>query len=169
MMNRRTFLKLSAGALVFATAVGLTGCGDTPIDPTSGFVKIGDVTFICDKPFLGGGSKTQLTYWTQFTIENQSSETVTIEPEDIVCIFHGNGGSKETLRFRRKTLTAAPHTTSFYNGSQRFYLDTDSKAEETNGDGTYELRITYGKTVLVFLYDGTKVTGSTEDITEDIK
>lgn len=55
MIDRRTFLKLSAGALVLTAAGALTGCGDTAIDKTSGVAKIGDVTFICAKPFPGGG------------------------------------------------------------------------------------------------------------------
>ena len=55
MIDRRTFLKLSAGALVLTAAGALTGCGETVIDKTSGVAKIGDVTFICAKPFPGGG------------------------------------------------------------------------------------------------------------------
>ena len=50
MIDRRTFLKLSAGALVLTAAGALTGCGDTVIDKTSGVAKIGDVTFICAPP-----------------------------------------------------------------------------------------------------------------------
>ena len=55
MIDRRTFLKLSAGALVLTAAGTLTGCGDTVIEKTSGVAKIGDVTFICAMPFPGGG------------------------------------------------------------------------------------------------------------------
>ena len=84
MIDRRTFLKLSAGALVLTAAGALTGCGDTVIDKTSGVAKIGDVTFICATPFLGGGLGDgivrQLTYWTQFTIQNNSAEKVVIKP-----------------------------------------------------------------------------------------
>ncbi len=69
MIDRRTFLKLSAGALVLTAAGALTGCGDTVIEKTSGVAKIGDVTFICATPFLGGGLGDgivkQLTYWTE--------------------------------------------------------------------------------------------------------
>lgn len=46
MIDRRTFLKLSAGALVLTAAGALTGCGDTEIEKTSGVAKIGDVTYI---------------------------------------------------------------------------------------------------------------------------
>lgn len=55
MIDRRTFLKLSAGALVLTAAGALTGCGNTVIEKTSGVAKIGDVTFICAMPFPGGG------------------------------------------------------------------------------------------------------------------
>lgn len=48
MINRRTFLKLSAGALVLTAAGALTGCGDTVVDKTSGVAKIGDVTYLCN-------------------------------------------------------------------------------------------------------------------------
>lgn len=76
MIDRRTFLKLSAGALVLTAAGALTGCGETVIDKTSGVAKIGDVTFICAKPFPGGGDTFTLTYQTQFTIQNKSAEKV---------------------------------------------------------------------------------------------
>lgn len=89
MINRRTFLKLSAGALVLTAAGALTGCGDTVVDKTSGVAKIGDVTFICATPFLGGGDNFALTYCTEFTVQNNSAEKVVIKPEDITCIFRG--------------------------------------------------------------------------------
>ncbi|MFR2001772.1 MAG: twin-arginine translocation signal domain-containing protein [Faecalibacterium sp.] len=88
MIDRRTFLKLSAGALVLTAAGALTGCGDTVIEKTSGVAKIGDVTFICATPFLGGGVDRQLTYWTQFTIQNNSAERVVIKPKDITWHLH---------------------------------------------------------------------------------
>ena len=83
MIDRRTFLKLSAGALVLTAAGALTGCGDTVVDKTSGVAKIGDVTFICATPFLGGGDNFALTYCTEFTVQNNSAEKVVIKPEDI--------------------------------------------------------------------------------------
>lgn len=96
MIDRRTFLKLSAGALVLTAAGALTGCGDTVIDKTSGVAKIGDVTFICAKPFPGGGDTFTLTYQTQFTIQNKSAKKVVIKPEDITCIFREED-TEETL------------------------------------------------------------------------
>ena len=39
MIDRRTFLKLSAGALVLTAAGALTGCGETVIDKTSGVAQ----------------------------------------------------------------------------------------------------------------------------------
>ena len=123
MIDRRTFLKLSAGALVLTAAGALTGCGETVIDKTSGVAKIGDVTFICAKPFPGGGDTFTLTYQTQFTIQNKSAEKVVIKPEDITCIFR-EADTKETLYFKRKELVAEPGQTINYNGWQEFYLET---------------------------------------------
>ena len=163
MIDRRTFLKLSAGALVLTAAGALTGCGGTVIDKTSGVAKIGDVTFICATPFLGGGAARQLTYWTQFTIQNNSIEKVVIKPEDITCIFR-EADTEETLYFKRKELVAEPGQTAVYNGSQEFFLETKEKVPEKNGTGTYELRVCYNGQTAVFLYgnNGKNVTGSVE-------
>ena len=164
MIDRRTFLKLSAGALVLTAAGALTGCGDTVIDKTSGVAKIGDVTFICAMPLLGGGVDRQLTYWTQFTIQNHSStERVVIKPEDITCIFR-EADAKETLYFKRKELVAEPGQTAVYNGTTEFYLETKEGVPEKNGTGTYELRVRYNGKTAVFLYgnNGKNVTGSVE-------
>ena len=163
MIDRRTFLKLSAGALVLTAAGALTGCGDTVVDKTSGVAKIGDVTFICATPFLGGGVDRQLTYWTQFTIQNNSAERVVIKPEDITCIFR-EADTEETLLFKRKELIAEPGQTIDYNGSQEFFLETKEKVPEKNGTGTYELRVCYNGKTAVFLYgnNGKNVTGRVE-------
>ena len=163
MIDRRTFLKLSAGALVLTAAGALTGCGDTVIDKTSGVAKIGDVTFICATPFLGGGEKRQLTYWTQFTIQNNSPERVVIKPEDITCIFR-EADAKETLYFKRKELVAEPGLPAVYNGTTEFYLETKEGVPEKNSTGTYELRVRYNGQTAVFLYgnNGKNVTGSVE-------
>ena len=163
MIDRRTFLKLSAGALVLTAAGALTGCGDTVIDKTSGVAKIGDVTFICATPFLGGGVDRQLTYWTQFTIQNNSAEKVVIKPENITCIFR-EADAEETLYFKRKELVAEPGRTAVYNGSQEFFLETKEKVPEKNGTGTYELRVRYNGKTAVFLYgnNGKNVTGRVE-------
>ena len=163
MIDRRTFLKLSAGALVLTAAGALTGCGDTEIDKTSGVAKIGDVTFICAMPFPRGGENRQLTYWTQFTIQNGSVEKVVIKPEDITCIFR-EADTEETLYFKRKELVAEPGQTAVYNGSPEFYLETKEKVPEKNGTGIYELRVRYNGKTAVFLYgnNGKNVTGSVE-------
>ena len=167
MINRRTFLKLSAGALVLTAAGALTGCGDTVIDKTSGVAKIGDVTFICATPFLGGGLGDgivkQLTYWTKFTIQNNSAERVVIKPEDITCIFR-EADTKETLYFKKNELVAEPGQTIDYNGSQEFFLETKEKVSEKNSTGTYELRVRYNGKTAVFLYgnNGKNVTGRVE-------
>ena len=163
MIDRRTFLKLSAGALVLTVAGALTGCGDTVIDKTSGVAKIGDVTFICAMPLLGGGVDRQLTYWTQFTIQNNSAEKVVIKPEDITCIFR-EADAKQTLYFKRNELVAEPGQTAVYNGTTEFYLETKEGVPEKNGTGTYELRVRYNGKTAVFLYgnNGKNVTGSVE-------
>lgn len=163
MIDRRTFLKLSAGALVLTAAGALTGCGDTVIEKTSGVAKIGDVTFICATPFLGGGVDRQLTYWTQFTIQNNSAERVVIKPEDITCIFREKD-TEETLYFKRKELVAEPGQTINYNGWQEFYLETKERVQEKNSPGTYELRVRYNGKTAVFLYgnNGKNVTGRVE-------
>ena len=150
MIDRRTFLKLSAGALVLTAAGALTGCGETVIDKTSGVAKIGDVTFICAKPFPGGGDTFTLTYQTQFTIQNKSAEKVVIKPEDITCIFR-EADTKETLYFKRKELVAEPGQTINYNGWQEFYLETKERVQEKNSPGTYELRVRYNGQTAVFL------------------
>ena len=163
MIDRRTFLKLSAGALVLTAAGALTGCGDTVIDKTSGVAKIGDVTFICATPFTHGGIDRQLTYWTQFTIQNHSTERVVIKPEDITCIFR-EADAEETLYFKRNELVAEPGRTAVYNGATEFYLETKEKVPEKNSIGTYELRVRYNGKTAVFLYgnNGKNVTGSVE-------
>ena len=167
MIDRRTFLKLSAGALVLTAAGALTGCGDTVIEKTSGVAKIGDVTFICATPFthggLGDGIVKQLTYWTQFTIQNHSPEKVVIKPEDITCIFR-EADTKETLYFKRKELVAEPGKTINYNGATEFYLETKERVQEKNSPGTYELRVRYNGQTAVFLYgnNGKNVTGRVE-------
>ena len=165
MIDRRTFLKLSAGALVLTAAGALTGCGETVIEKTSGVAKIGDVTFICATPFthggLGDGIVKQLTYWTKFTIQNNSPEKVVIKLEDIICIFQ-EADTKETLYFKRKELVAEPGKTINYNGATAFYLETKEPVPEKNSTGTYELRVRYNSQTAVFLYgnNGKNVTGS---------
>ena len=161
MIDRRTFLKLSAGALVLTAAGALTGCGDTVIEKTSGVAKIGDVTFICATPFTHGGAPKQLTYWTQFIIQNNSAEKVVIKPEDITCIFR-EADAKQTLYFKRNELVAEPGQTAVYNGTTEFYLETKEGVPEKNSTGTYELRVCYNGKTAVFLYgnNGKNVTGS---------
>lgn len=156
MIDRRTFLKLSAGALVLTAAGALTGCGDTVIDKTSGVAKIGD-------DYLFGGDTFTLTYQTQFTIQNNSAEKVVIKPEDITCIFR-EADTKETLYFKRKELVAEPGQTAVYNGATEFYLETKERVQEKNSPGTYELRVRYNGQTAVFLYgnNGKNVTGSVE-------
>ena len=137
------------------------------IDKTSGVAKIGDVTFICATPFLGGGLGDgivkQLTYWTKFTIQNNSAEKVVIKPEDITCIFREKD-TEETLYFKRKELVAEPGQTADYSSTTVFYLETKEGVPEKNSTGTYELRVRYNGQTAVFLYgnNGKNVTGRVE-------
>lgn len=162
MMNRRTFLKLSAGALVLAAAGGLTGCGGQTTDPTSATVSIGDVTFTCAVPMTSGGANRQITYRTEFTINNRSSSRVEILPENITCIFKDNDGTNEILKFKSKALTADPGKQAVYSGVLNFYLETENGVEEKYDTGTYELRVTYAGKTAVFFYNGKTVTGRVE-------
>ena len=167
MLNRRTFLKLSAGALVLAAAGGLTGCGGTDPEPAGAMVSIGAVTFTCAVPFTSGGSTKQITYQTQFTVDNRGTETVTIQPENIVCIFQDTDGAAQTLKFKSNALNVAPGEKAVYNGSlgiakKSFYLETENGVEEKYNTGTYELRVTYGGKTAVFFYNGKTVTGRVE-------
>ena len=167
MLDRRTFLKLSAGALVLAAAGGLTGCGDIDVDPTSATVSIGNVTFTCAVPITRGGLKRQITYQTQFTVDNHSAETVTIQPENIICIFRDADGADQTLKFKSNALNVVPGEKTVYNGSlgiakNSFYLETENGVEDKYNTGTYELRVTYGGKTAVFFYNGKTVTGRVE-------
>mgnify|MGYP005768494491 FL=1 len=161
MIDRRTFLKLSAGALVLTAAGALTGCGQIE-DTTLATVSVGDVVFTCALPFTSGGINRQITYRTEFTILNNSSETVKIAPEDIICIFRDTDGTEQTLKFKCKPLTAEPHQKAVYNGVLQFYLETENGVEEKYNTGTYELRVKYGQKIVVFFYNGKTVTGSVE-------
>lgn len=159
MMDRRAFLKLSAGALALAAAGALTGCSSQVEDGSHATVSVGNVDFTCATPFTSGGGGRQLTYRTEFTILNKSSETVTIAPEDINCIFHDTDGTEQTLKFKSKPLTAAPYQKAVYTGSLQFYLETENGVEEKFDTGTYELRVKYGEKTIVFFSNRTTVTG----------
>lgn len=53
MIDRRTFLKLSAGALVLTAAGALTGCGGMNDRPK---VTIDGVVFMCEAPVITGAA-----------------------------------------------------------------------------------------------------------------
>ena len=162
MMNRRTFLKLSAGALALAAAGSLTGCGGSDKDPTSATVSIGGVEFTCAVPFTSGGAKRQITYRTEFAINNRSASRVEILPENITCIFKDTDGTNELLKFKSKALTAESGKKEVYSGSLNFYLETENGVEEKYDTGTYELRVIYAGKTAVFFYNGKTVTGRVE-------
>ena len=63
MIDRRTFLKLSAGALGLTAAGALTGCGGMNDRPK---VTIDGVVFMCEAPFITGGSGYVRYYFPDF-------------------------------------------------------------------------------------------------------
>lgn len=77
MIDRRTFLKLSAGALVLTAAGALTGCGGMNDRPK---VTIDGVVFMCEAPVITGGSGYAMRYCPLFAIQNDTGERVILEP-----------------------------------------------------------------------------------------
>lgn len=73
MIDRRTFLKLSAGALVLTAAGALTGCGGMNDRPK---VTIDGVVFMCEAPVITGGSGYAVRYCPLFAIQNDTGERV---------------------------------------------------------------------------------------------
>ena len=70
MIDRRTFLKLSAGALVLTAAGALTGCGTT-IDLNHPQQEVEGVMFLCDvlsETDFSGGAPTKIQYRPYFAI-----------------------------------------------------------------------------------------------------
>ena len=71
MIDRRTLLKLSAGALVLTAAGALTGCGGMNDRPK---VTIDGVVFMCEAPVITGGSGYAVRYCPLFAIQNDTGE-----------------------------------------------------------------------------------------------
>ena len=89
MIDRRTFLKLSAGALVLTAAGALTGCGTT-MDLNHPHQEVDVVMFLCDvlsETDFSGGAPTKIQYRPYFAICNQSEEDVSIPRKDITGTF----------------------------------------------------------------------------------
>ena len=163
MIDRRTFLKLSAGALVLTAAGALTGCGTT-MDPNHPKQEVEGVMFLCDitgKIDFSGGEGSKVQYKPYFAIWNQSGEAVSIPKKDITGIFTENGCEPEKMVFIAEPLEVGAKQ---YREFSRFDfgLQTENSIPSSRQNGTYELRIQYkGKTV-VFFYDGENMTSRLE-------
>ena len=168
MIDRRTFLKLSAGALVLTAAGALTGCGTT-IDLNHPQQEVEGVMFLCDvlnETDFSGGAPTKIQYRPYFAIWNRSEEDVSIPRKDITGTFTENGAAPENMVFLHGTLEVGAKQYQKFSRFE-FRLETENSSHENNTqlsreNGTYELRIKYkGKTV-VFFYDGEHMTSRVE-------
>ena len=168
MIDRRTFLKLSAGALVLTAAGALTGCGTT-IDLNHPQQEVEGVMFLCDvlsETDFSGGKNTKIQYRPYFAIWNRSEEDVSIPRKDITGTFTENGAAPENMVFLHGTLEVGAKQYQKFSRFE-FRLETENSSHENNTqlsreNGTYELRIKYkGKTV-VFFYDGEHMTSRVE-------
>ena len=165
MIDRRTFLKLSAGALVLTAAGALTGCGTT-IDLDHPKQEVEGVMFLCDITgeidFSGGGKSGPVQYKPYFAIWNRSEEDVSIPWKDITGIFTENGYKPEKMVFIPSGLEVGAKQYRAFSRFE-FRLETENGSHENNTqlsreNGTYEVHIKYkGKTV-VFFYDGKTMT-----------
>ena len=163
MIDRRTFLKLSAGALVLTAAGALTGCG-TSMDLNHPKQEVDGVIFLCDitgKIDFSGGEGSKVQYKPYFAIWNKSGADVSIPKKDITGIFTENGSEPEKMVFIAEPLEVGAKQ---YREFSRFDfgLQTENSIPSSRQNGTYELRIKYkGKTV-VFFYNGETMTSRVE-------
>lgn len=168
MIDRRTFLKLGAGALMLTAAGALTGCGTT-IDLNHPQKEVEGVMFLCDvlsETDFSGGEKTKIQYRPYFAIWNRTEKDVTIPWRNITGIFTENGGESEKMEFiagllKADSLKVGAKQYQEFNRNT-FGLETENRIPSSRQNGTYELRIQYkGKTV-VFFYDGENMTSRVE-------
>lgn len=171
MIDRRTFLKLSAGALVLTAAGALTGCGTT-MDLNHPKQEVEGVMFLCDvlsETDFSGGENTKIQYRPYFAIWNRSEEDVSIPRKDITGIFTENGAAPEDMVFLHGTLKVGAKQYQEFSRNT-FGLETENSIPPSHENttlpsrqnGTYEVRIKYkGKTV-VFFYDGETMTSRAE-------
>lgn len=157
MIDRRTFLKLSAGALVLTAAGALTGCGGMNDRPK---VTIDGVVFMCEAPVITGGSGYVMRYCPLFAIQNDTGERVILEPEDITGTFTDMENNMYPLEFVCKKLTVEPHSYEEYGNSLKFCLESENRVPAEYSNGTFILRVTYHNQTAVFRYDGKTITPS---------
>lgn len=163
MIDRRTFLKLSAGALVLTAAGALTGCGGMNDRPK---VTIDGVVFMCEAPVITGGSGYAVRYCPLFAIQNDTGERVILEPKDITGTFTGTFTDMENnmypLEFIRNELTVEPHSYQEYGSSAKFCLESENRVPAEYSNGTFIMRVAYHNQTAVFRYDGKTITPSKE-------
>lgn len=157
MIDRRTFLKLSAGALVLTAAGALTGCGGMNDRPK---VTIDGVVSMCEAPVITGGSGYVMRYCPLFAIQNDTGERVILEPKDITGTFTDMENNVYPLEFVCKKLTVEPHSYEEYGNSLKFCLESENRVPAEYSNGTFILRVTYHNQTAVFRYDGKTVTPS---------
>lgn len=161
-MDRRTFLKLSAGALALAAAGMLTGCGGTA--DKSVRVTIDGVDFICEEPVIvTGGVGYKIQYKPPFAIRNNTADKVTIKPADITGVFTDAQGNRYLMDFNNRPLMVEPRGYMRYDGI-KFCLESENTVPVKNTEGSYELRVKYNGKTAVFRCDGSgkNVTPSVE-------
>ena len=159
MIDRRTFLKLSVGALVLTAAGALTGCGGMNDRPK---VTIDGVVFMCEAPVITGGSGYAVRYCPLFAIQNDTGERVILEPEDITGTFTDMENNMYPLEFIRNELTVAPHSYQEYGSSAKFCLESENRVPAEYSNGTFIMRVAYHNQTAVFRYDGKTITPSKE-------
>lgn len=169
MIDRRTFLKLSAGALVLTAAGALTGCGTT-MELNHPQQEVDGVIFLCDitgKTDFSGGSKSgKVQYKPYFAIWNRSEEDVSIPRKDITGIFTENGYKPEKMVFIPSGLEVGAKQYRAFSRFE-FRLETENGSHENNTqlsreNGTYEVHIKYKGKIIVFFYDGKTMTSRVE-------
>ena len=163
MIDRRTFLKLSAGALVLTAAGALTGCGTT-MDLNHPQQEVDGVMFLCDitgETDFSGGKGTKVQYKPYFAIWNKGETDVSIPRKDITGIFTENGCEPEKMVFIAEPLEVGAKQ---YREFSRFDfgLQTENSIPSSRQNGTYELRIKYKGKTIVFFYDGKTMTSRVE-------
>ena len=158
-MDRRTFLKLSAGALVLTAAGALTGCGGMNDRPK---VTIDGVVFMCEAPTITVDSDHAVRYCPLFAIQNDTVEQVILEPEDIAGTVTDMENNEYPLKFACNKLTVEPNSYKEYRSSKEFCLESEKGVPAECSDGTFILRVAYHGQTAVFRYDGKTVTPSKE-------
>ena len=160
MIDRRTFLKLSAGALVLTAAGALTGCGGMNDRPK---VTIDGVVFMCEAPTITVDSDHTVRYCPLFAIQNNTPDKqVILEPEDITGTVTDMENHEYPLKFVCNKLTVEPNSYKKYPSSKEFCLESEKGIPAECIDGTFILRVAYNGQTAVFRYDGNTIIPSKE-------